>query len=307
MRKKWVSEIKHVVAARPSVHGGVVKSAGRVLAILEYFDEIQRPANVVEIAQTLRLPQSSTSALLRSLATIGYLHFDRTARTYRPSCRVALLGNSVNGALFTDGSMQRCMEELQQETGNTILLAVRNGVFSQYIHVVQGAGPKRLHVPRGTLRPIGASGTGYAILGSMPDAEVRKIAHRINAEARLGGGEVQPVDTDSLLQVLGEVRRLGYAYTSDLVTQGGASIAMPLPVTDGGQPLVIGMAGSSHAFQQHRDEYVAIMRQKTRAHFPPPPMPEIRRFHSGVATTVVSAGSRPWPMPTSPMPELMRA
>jgi DNA-binding IclR family transcriptional regulator len=180
-------------------------------------------------------------------------------------------------------------------------------VFSQYIHVVQAAGPTRLHVPRGTLRPIGASGTGYAILGSMPDAEVRKIAHRINAEARLGGGEVEPVETDCLLPMVGEVRRLGYSYTSDLVTQGGALLAMALPVTDGGQPLVIGMAGSSRSFQQHRDEYVGIMRRTMRVHFPPPPMPEIRRFHSGVASTVVSASSRPWPMPTSPMPELMRA
>ena len=46
MRKKWVAEKKRVVGTRPPLPEGVVKSAGRVLQILEYFDEIQRPANV---------------------------------------------------------------------------------------------------------------------------------------------------------------------------------------------------------------------------------------------------------------------
>ena len=49
-----------------------VKSAARVLAILEYFDDLQRPSTVTEIAEELTYPQSSTSALLRSLVSMGY-------------------------------------------------------------------------------------------------------------------------------------------------------------------------------------------------------------------------------------------
>ena len=305
MRKKWVPENKRVVATRPALPDGVVKSAGRVLAILEYFDDIQRPAHVVEIAETLKLPQSSTSALLRSLAAVGYLHCNRDARTYVPSCRVALLGNWVNGSLFTEGAVQRCMKELQSKCGTSVILAVRNGVWSQYIHVLQAASMKRLHVPRGALRPIGASGTGYAILGSLPDAEVRKLAHRINAEARLGKSDIAPVDTEQLLGIVAEVRRLGYSYTADLVTMGGALLAMPLPVMDRGQTLVMGLAGSSHSFQERRDELVSLMRETILTHFPAP-MPEIRRIESGLTSTVVRMGVRTWPTP-SPQPELLSA
>jgi hypothetical protein len=118
MRKKWVPEKKHVVGVRPELPDGVVKSAGRVLQILEYFDEIQRTANVVEIAEMLKLPQSSTSALLRSLVAMGYLYFDRMARTYVPSCKVALLGNWVNSPLFMGGVVLQCMEELRERTGD---------------------------------------------------------------------------------------------------------------------------------------------------------------------------------------------
>lgn len=268
MRKKWVPDKKHVVGTRPDLPEGVVKSAGRVLQILEYFDEIQRPANVVEIAEMLKLPQSSTSALLRSLVAMGYLYFDRMSRLYIPGCRVALLGNWVNSPLFMGGSALRCMEELQRKTGDAVMLAIRNGIWSQYIHVLQATSMARLQVTRGALRPLAASGTGYALLSTLPDLEVKKVLHRINAEARTG--KTTAVSAEDLLPKLAEVRRLGYAFTTDLVTTGGAVLAMPLPVTDGGQALVVGLGGISEVQKKRRPELVAILRETVAAHFPSP-------------------------------------
>ncbi|MDB5861590.1 MAG: hypothetical protein JWQ76_5279 [Ramlibacter sp.] len=245
-----------------------MKSAARALQVLEYFDEIQRHANVIEISETLGLPQSSTSSLLRSLVAMGYLHFDRGARSYTPSCRVALLGNWVNSPLFMGGVALRCMEDLQQRTGDAVMLAIQNGVWAQYIHVLQATSSARLHVTRGALRPVAASGTGYALLSALTDAEVRKVAHRVNAEVRSGAIKAPTVATDDLLQTIAEVRRLGYAFTSDLVTPGGAVLAMPLPVTDGGQALVIGLGGISEVQKKRRAELLGIMRDTLANHFP---------------------------------------
>lgn len=266
MRKKWAPENKRIVGVRPDLPEGVVKSAGRVLQILEYYDEIQRPANVVEIAEMLKLPQSSTSALLRSLVAMGYLYFDRMARTYIPSCRVALLGNWVNHPLFMGGSALQCMEDLRQRTGDAVVLAIRTGVWAQYIHVLQATSMARLQVTRGALRPLAASGTGYALLATLPDTEVKKITHRINAEARTI--QTAPVNNELLLPTLAEVRRLGYAFTTDLVTPGGAVLAMALPVTDGGQALVVGLAGISEVQKKRRAELIEVMRATIAAHFP---------------------------------------
>ena len=60
-------------AADGSPDPSVVKSAHRVLRIFEYFDEIERPAAMTEIARRLNYPPSSTSALLKSLVELGYL------------------------------------------------------------------------------------------------------------------------------------------------------------------------------------------------------------------------------------------
>ena len=71
-----------------------------------------------------------------------------------------------------------------------------------------------------------------------------------------------------MLETLAEVRRQGYAFTTDLVTPGGAVLAMPLPVTDSGQPLVIGLGGISEVLKKRRSELVTIMRETLAAHFP---------------------------------------
>jgi DNA-binding IclR family transcriptional regulator len=80
-----------IVDAAPAA-STLVKSAGRVLQIFEFFDEIQREARVAEIAERLHFPQSSTSVLLKCLTQLGYLDFDADSRTFLPSARVALLG-----------------------------------------------------------------------------------------------------------------------------------------------------------------------------------------------------------------------
>src|SRR3546814_3014450 len=99
----------------------VVKSAGRVLRILEYFDSVQREACVSEISRTLKWPQSSTSVLLKSLVSLGYLQNDRFRRTYRPTRRVCLLGNWVDPALVRQGALLMQADELARRTHKTVI------------------------------------------------------------------------------------------------------------------------------------------------------------------------------------------
>jgi hypothetical protein len=48
-----------------------VKSAIRVLEVLEQFGEMRQPLRLKDIASSLHYPVSSTAALLKSLATLG--------------------------------------------------------------------------------------------------------------------------------------------------------------------------------------------------------------------------------------------
>ena len=69
-------------SARAAAKPVVVKSAARTLAILEHFDRCRASQSVGEIADALQLPQSSTSALLRSMVAVGYLTWSACLFTY---------------------------------------------------------------------------------------------------------------------------------------------------------------------------------------------------------------------------------
>ncbi|MFH1341462.1 MAG: helix-turn-helix domain-containing protein [Pseudomonadota bacterium] len=93
---------------------GVVKSAIRTLEILEYFDEVQQPLNIVAVATALDYPQSSTAALLRSLTTMGYLHYNSRKLTYVPTDRVPFLGSWINPALFQEAGLRSVFRSLHR-------------------------------------------------------------------------------------------------------------------------------------------------------------------------------------------------
>src|SRR5580698_3728274 len=64
-----------------------IKSAERTLALFELFSREQRPFTVGRVSDALDVPQASASMLLRNLADLGYLEYDRKARTFAPSIR----------------------------------------------------------------------------------------------------------------------------------------------------------------------------------------------------------------------------
>jgi DNA-binding IclR family transcriptional regulator len=241
-----------------------VKSAGRVLEIFEYFDDVQQPATVMEVADTLGYPQSSTSALLRSLVTLGYLDYDRYKRTYVTSHRVALLGSWVNSDFVSEGSVISLMKELSELTGDTIILAMRNGLYVQYIHVVQATSAARLHVTLGTTRPLAASGTGYAMLSTMTDHEIKRIVMRVNADAADGKPLVKLSD---LMEHVVHTREKGYTFSCDIVTRGGGMLAAALPGPLNSPALVIGIGGISEVMRARETELAGMLTNCIAARF----------------------------------------
>lgn len=264
MARRRMIASQNRIEERAPIEQKTVKSAGRVLEILEYFDDLQRQSTVMEIAEALGYPQSSTSALLRSLVSMGYLIYDAHARTYITSSRVALLGSWVNSEFFAEGAIISMMKELNEQTGDTVMLAVRNGLRMQYIHVVQATSPARLHMTLGTVRPLAASGAGYALLSTMTDSEVTRLVMRINAETEEGKPLIK---IRELLETLAVIRRKGYAFTCDMVTRGGGIIAAPLPYVSGQPRMILGMGGISEVMRGREEELSSALINQIKNRF----------------------------------------
>jgi DNA-binding IclR family transcriptional regulator len=249
----------NILGAYPPIPQSVIKSAGRVMQIMEFFDNVQRPASAVEVGSTLGYPQSSTSMLLHSMSAMGYLHHYLTRRTYVPTNRLALAGAWLNDRLLEKGPVLGLMEELHKLTGQAVLLSMRHGIFGQYIHVVQAVQTVG-HLVVGTKRHLTSTGTGYVLLSTLPDKLVQLVVHSINADA---GGIAPPVKLAEVLDTVSRLRRDGYLQASSLTIKGGASIAMPLRGTSADNTLAIAVFGAADTIEANLSAFLDLMRDAT--------------------------------------------
>src|SRR5271168_1557563 len=99
---------------RQEITTDLVKSSGRTIQILEYFSDVRRDATICEISRALGYPQSSTAALLHTLVRMGYMTFNREARTYKPAGSIVFLGSWVDERLANGGPVQPLTESVAE-------------------------------------------------------------------------------------------------------------------------------------------------------------------------------------------------
>ena len=235
-----------------------VKSARRVVEVLQHFDYVQCPQSLTEISSALGYPASSTSALLKSLQTLELLSYDLEKRTYSPTVQVAMLGAWVQGRIFQDGVLVTLMEKVQEATGETVILAMQNDLHVQYIHVVQARHLLRYHLHPGTLRPIHRTAAGRMLLAHQPREAVARLVRHLNKRAGLD------VDADQLHRELAAIRDAGYASSANQVTDGAGTIAVLAPKIADGRATVLGVAGPLSRLEPNRMKIVESLRRIVR-------------------------------------------
>lgn len=244
----------------------VIKSAARVLEIFEYFSERQEPASVGDIARSLGFPQSSTSVLLKSLLSLGYLDYDPRARIYTPTMRIAFLGSWVQQRALGGNNLIAVLEQIHAETGELVLLGMQNGVTVQYAHIVESTHPVRMHLKVGTRRPITRAAVGRVLLSLRPDPDIRKILRRINAEEPVAANRIKEGD---LMKEIENIRAFGFCETRGSMTPGGGVIATLLDLPEG-PPMGVGVGGPIERLEESRDHILSVL-DKYRSQIRMPP------------------------------------
>lgn len=180
-----------------------------VLNALRVVEEVaaSQPIGVGELSRRLELPKTSVQRALTTLREAGWLRQedDGTAR-WSLSARVLAFGRG--SARQTLRSLSRTtMGQLSAETGETILLFVRDGDHVVAIEGLDGTKPVRAHTSVGTTAPLHASASGKAILAELPDDAL---------EAYMENGlpahtEQTITDPRALRSELDRIRKRGYA------------------------------------------------------------------------------------------------
>jgi IclR family KDG regulon transcriptional repressor len=226
-----------------------IKSAERTLRLFELFSLRPKRLSVTDVVDGLAMPQPSASMLLSNLARMGYLEHDRLDRTYAPTIRVALLGCGVG--TFTGGpSLASQLDHLHAAVGEDCLISIQNGACTQ---IVYARGQDILRIDSGRLYPLTYTAMGQALLALKPESEASALVRRCNAEAE----NDLTVQGTAFMAHLGEVRRMGYAVTTEYLRRGRIGVAVAVQPQPSSIPFGIGFAGPVDRMEAKHDLVVA--------------------------------------------------
>ena len=202
-----------------------VKSADRVLDLLEQL--AARPAGVShsELATALGIPKSSLSQLLRTLGRRGYVEFEPTRRAYLLGERFEHLAQLARRRPDIVSLAQPLLDELTKTTGESSAL---NIVEDDQLKVVAtSASRHRLvsHMHLGDLAPLYATSGGKVVLAWLGPAEFDGYLKRVPLIAVTAD---TIVEAGALHTELKTVRRQGFAKVSGEFTPGIVGLAVPV-------------------------------------------------------------------------------
>jgi DNA-binding IclR family transcriptional regulator len=205
-----------------TVNGGGVKSADRVMAVLDLVAE-NGSLSFGEIATRLELPKSSAHALLQTMHARGYLTFDEHGKVYRLGTRIWELAAAHHGIEDLRTALRPLMDALVERTGETVQLAILDGIEAVYLEQSQSPHPMKLTSGAGVRLPAHASAIGKALLATLDPAEA---ARRLDGAALVRLTDNTIGDAQRLLDELERVRRQGYSLDNEEFAIGLRCVAM---------------------------------------------------------------------------------
>ena len=205
--------------------GRSVKSAERVLDLLETIGTMPGGASFSGLSSELAIPKSSLHALLAVLVTRGYVDLDPVARRYSLGIRAWETGQAYQRHHSVIGLAEPVLAGIVARVNETAQLARLVGAENVYLVKVDSTHPLRLQSEVGTRLSAHATGVGKALLAQLGNEEVK---------ARFPGPDL-PVytanthgSTAALLAELAETRLRGFAIDNEEYTPGVFCVAVPV-------------------------------------------------------------------------------
>ncbi len=223
------------MAGRSATPGRSVTS--RALAILEAFSPAGPPLSLSEIAQRSGTPLTTAHRLLAELTDWGALT-RRPDGLYEIGRRLWDLGLLAPVQLELRQVAAPFLSDVHTTIRDTVHLAVRDGLSALYVERISGRESVPVVSSVGSRLPLHATGVGKVLLAAAP-ADV--VEQALRSPARLTRATV--VEPGRLRRELAEVRRRGYARTSEEMSAGAASLAVPVQVEGRSGPVVVAALG----------------------------------------------------------------
>jgi len=205
------------------------QSLERGLAVLSAFRSGRPLLGISELGREVGLRRSTTHRYVATLATLGYLQQDAVTRKYRLGPRVLDLGFSAIHSMELREISAPHLQQLSDETGYTVNMAVLDGADIVYIERCRSAGVRQraidlnLHV--GSRLPAYCTSMGKILLAYLPQDERDELLGQMELRQR---GPNTLTARRALVAELDLVRARGLAINNEELAYGLRSIAAPV-------------------------------------------------------------------------------
>lgn len=234
-----------------------VTSLHRGLQILELLSGHRKYWSTSEISRKLKLPKSSSSYLLHTLESRGFVRREVDG-SYCLSMKMLGLGNlAMHGLQVRDVALP-ILRKLVEETRIIGHLAIMDGLEAVYILRIPPAGLIQIDTWIGRRIPLYSSGAGKALLAWTPSSQIDLLFE---------GSELQRatsktiVSLPKLKQELLRIQASGVSIDNEENTPGVRCVAAPIFGRDGDVEAAISQTGP---LQQMSDDRLPKLAEKVK-------------------------------------------
>ena len=203
--------------------------AGKVMAILEAFAPGGVRLSLTEVCRRAGLPLATGHRLVGELTGGGFLE-RLPDGSYRIGMRLWRIGAQASAATGLRELALPHMEDLYEVTHENVQLAVVSDGKALYLERLRGPRSVPIVTRVAAELPLHATGVGKVLLAFASEEFVAEV---------IGGGLTPHTphtitDSGRLRDCLAEIRRTGYAVTTEEMTLGSCSVAAPVRDEAGG-------------------------------------------------------------------------
>ena len=234
-----------------------VKSAARVLDVLELFTLEPGPLGVSEVAKRLGFPKSSSQGLLTTLLSRGYLKREAQGFALPEELRGGWVGG-LRCRLIQ--AAEPAMRRMAEESGESAFIGVllRDGNI-QYLSKIVSANEVRYDASLSPLRAAHATSMGLVIMAHLPEHRVAPLL----LPSRLPRITPSTVTDPAVLrQLLAAAKRNGFAEVQDANVEGASGVSAPIFGPNGEVIAALNLGAPSWRYKRARDRMTSIVRRE---------------------------------------------
>lgn len=241
--------------------GRMSRSIRKAMQVLDLFSLESPEWGVSEVARVLELPKSTASELMAALANQRLL--SRVAKgRYRLGWRLFELSQTLLDTTAFRIEARKAMQELVEYWGETVHLAVLDGVQAVYVEKLQPTPAIKIRITRAGARlPAHCSSVGKVLLAH---GEWEYVAGLFEHQGMPALTPNTITGLDALAGELELVRERGYACDHEEALVGLCCVAAPVYGPTGTACAAVSISVPDYRFRPKEDEYTAAILEAAR-------------------------------------------